>query len=70
MDTEGAFDVSGSEQEIPRIFALSALISSLQLFNLEKSIKTMDLDHVIFFTRIVERAGVANLKIFQVIIKA
>ena len=67
MDTEGVFDVSGSEQEVSRIFTLSTLISSLQLFNLKQNITSVDLDNLGVFTRFVEATGAENTRIFQVI---
>ncbi|RZC42285.1 GBP domain containing protein, partial [Asbolus verrucosus] len=51
LDTQGSFDNSTTITECATIFALSTLISSIQIYNLKENIKQCDLSHLEFFTK-------------------
>ncbi|XP_044265988.1 atlastin-like isoform X2 [Tribolium madens] len=46
IDTQGAFDHQTTFEDCARIFAFSTLISSVQIFNVMRSIKQYDLTHL------------------------
>ena len=50
MDTQGAFDSSSTVRQCATIFALSTMLSSVQLFNLSSNIQEDDLQHLQLFT--------------------
>ncbi|ELU03304.1 hypothetical protein CAPTEDRAFT_41770, partial [Capitella teleta] len=50
MDTQGVFDSQSTVTECAVIFALSTLISSVQVFNLSGNIQENDLQHLQLFT--------------------
>ncbi|KAI1697357.1 atlastin-2 [Ditylenchus destructor] len=50
MDTQGSFDSQSTVKECATIFALSTMISSLQIFNISHNIQEDDLQHLQLFT--------------------
>ena len=50
MDTQGAFDLSSTVRQCATIFALSTMLSSVQLYNLSSNIQEDDLQHLQLFT--------------------
>ena len=46
MDTQGAFDSESTVRDCATIFALSTMISSIQVFNLLQNIQEDDLQHL------------------------
>jgi len=49
VDTQGSFDNSSTFKDCASVFALSTLISSLQIYNLRGNIDSSDLEHLSFF---------------------
>ncbi|KOB73726.1 Atlastin, partial [Operophtera brumata] len=69
MDTQGTFDNSSTVRECTTIFALSTLISSVQIYNLAQQIKEDDLQHLQLFTQYGKLAvSEADAKPFQSLI--
>lgn len=54
MDTQGSFDKKSPMPEHNKIFALSALLASFQIYNVSKDIKQDDLEHLALFTSFAE----------------
>ncbi|XP_037072065.1 atlastin-1-like [Pollicipes pollicipes] len=50
MDTQGTFDNQSTVHESATVFALSTLLSSLQIFNLMGNVQNDDLEHLQLFT--------------------
>ena len=50
MDTQGTFDSSSTIQDCSTIFALSTLISSVQIYNIKENIKEDDFQNLLLFT--------------------
>ncbi|XP_061729264.1 uncharacterized protein LOC133534193 [Cydia pomonella] len=50
MDTQGSFDDKSSMRDCSLIFALSTLLSSVQVYNLSQRINESDLQHLQLFT--------------------
>jgi atlastin len=50
MDTQGAFDSQSTVKDCATVFALSTMLSSVQLFNLSSNIQEDDLQHLQLFT--------------------
>ncbi|KAK7103242.1 atlastin-2-like isoform X3 [Littorina saxatilis] len=50
MDTQGAFDSESTVRDCATIFALSTMISSMQVYNLSQNIQEDDLQHLQLFT--------------------
>ncbi|KAK6110232.1 Atlastin-1 [Brugia pahangi] len=50
MDTQGAFDSQSTVKDCATIFALSTMISSLQIYNLSQNVQEDDLQHLQLFT--------------------
>ncbi|GFN99090.1 Atlastin-3, partial [Plakobranchus ocellatus] len=50
MDTQGAFDSESTVKDCATIFALSTMLSSVQVFNLTQNIQEDDLQHLQLFT--------------------
>lgn len=50
MDTQGAFDSSSTVKDCATVFALSTLLSSVQVFNITLNIQEDDLQHLQLFT--------------------
>ncbi|KAK0398085.1 hypothetical protein QR680_002421 [Steinernema hermaphroditum] len=50
MDTQGAFDTQSTVKDCATIFALSTMVSSVQIFNLTQNIQEDDLQHLQLFT--------------------
>lgn len=50
MDTQGAFDSESTVRDCATIFALSTMISSIQVYNLSQNIQEDDLQHLQLFT--------------------
>lgn len=46
MDTQGTFDHTSTVKDATTIFAMSTLISSVQIYNLSGIIKEDDLQHL------------------------
>ncbi|KAI6229170.1 GB1/RHD3-type G domain-containing protein [Aphelenchoides besseyi] len=49
MDTQGAFDQQSTVKDCATIFALSTMISSVQIYNLQSNIHEDDLEHLQLF---------------------
>eukprot|EP00800_Vazella_pourtalesii_P018578 TRINITY_DN6039_c0_g3_i2.p1 TRINITY_DN6039_c0_g3~~TRINITY_DN6039_c0_g3_i2.p1 ORF type:complete len:390 (-),score=85.81 TRINITY_DN6039_c0_g3_i2:1921-3090(-) len=50
MDTQGAFDTKSTVKQNATIFALSTMLSSIQIYNLMSQIQENDLQHLQLFT--------------------
>ncbi|CAI4227833.1 unnamed protein product [Auanema sp. JU1783] len=50
MDTQGAFDSQSTVKDCATIFALSTMISSIQIYNISQNIQEDDLQHLHLFT--------------------
>lgn len=50
MDTQGAFDSESTVKDCATVFALSTMLSSVQIFNLSQNIQEDDLQHLQLFT--------------------
>ncbi|XP_071647435.1 atlastin-like [Temnothorax longispinosus] len=50
MDTQGAFDSQSTVRECATVFALSTMLSSVQIYNLSQNIQEDDLQHLQLFT--------------------
>ncbi|XP_054715611.1 atlastin-2-like [Uloborus diversus] len=50
MDTQGAFDSSSTVKECATVFALSTMLSSIQVYNISQNIQEDDLQHLELFT--------------------
>ncbi|GMR48211.1 hypothetical protein PMAYCL1PPCAC_18406, partial [Pristionchus mayeri] len=50
MDTQGAFDSQSTVKDCATIFALSTMVSSLQIYNISMNIQEDDLQHLQLFT--------------------
>lgn len=50
MDTQGAFDSQSTVRDCATVFALSTMLSSLQIYNLSTNIQEDDLQHLQLFT--------------------
>lgn len=46
LDTQGAFDTESTVKECATIFALSTMLSSVQVYNLHSNIQENDLQHL------------------------
>ncbi|XP_030022153.1 atlastin isoform X2 [Manduca sexta] len=51
MDTQGTFDSGSTVRDCSTIFALSTLVSSVQIYNIKENIKEDDLQHLQLFTQ-------------------
>lgn len=50
MDTQGTFDCDSTMKDCANVFALSTMISSVQIFNIQSIIQNDDLQHLQLFT--------------------
>ena len=50
MDTQGAFDLDSTVKDCATVFALSTMISSVQIYNLQSNLQENDLQHLQLFT--------------------
>lgn len=50
MDTQGAFDSQSTVRDCATVFALSTMLSSVQIYNLSQNIQEDDLQHLQLFT--------------------
>lgn len=68
MDTQGSFDSQSTVKDCATIFALSTMISSVQIYNVSQNIQEDDLQHLQLFTEYGRLALEDNLnsKPFQV----
>ncbi|XP_065933795.1 atlastin-1 [Magallana gigas] len=74
MDTQGVFDNESTLQDCASIFALSNLISSVQIYNLMQQLQEDDLQHLEFFTEFgklvseqADKTGVSNSRLIFLI---
>ncbi|KAK3597413.1 hypothetical protein CHS0354_040147 [Potamilus streckersoni] len=70
MDTQGAFDSESTVRDCATVFALSTMVSSVQVFNLSQNIQEDDLQHLQLFTeygRLALEANDNESKPFQVL---
>ncbi|XP_045174527.1 atlastin-2-like [Mercenaria mercenaria] len=70
MDTQGAFDSESTVRDCATVFALSTMISSVQVYNLSQNIQEDDLQHLQLFTeygRLALEANDNESKPFQVL---
>lgn len=65
MDTQGTFDTETTIGQNSTIFALSTLLSSVQVYNLSGNIREDDLQHLQLFTEYGKLACDGNEKAFQ-----
>ncbi|XP_075976680.1 atlastin-3-like [Anticarsia gemmatalis] len=65
MDTQGTFDTESDMGDNSAIFALSTLLSSVQIYNLRANIGEDDLQHLQLFTEYGKLASGADGKAFQ-----
>ena len=49
MDTQGAFDTTSTIKDCATLFALSLMVSSVQIYNLTQNIQEDDLQHLHLF---------------------
>ncbi|XP_022821574.1 atlastin-like [Spodoptera litura] len=68
MDTQGTFDSETTIGQNSTIFALSTLISSVQIYNLSGNIKEDDLQHLQLFTEYGRLACDTESKAFQTLL--
>lgn len=50
MDTQGSFDSQSTVKDCATIFALSTMVSSIQIYNVTHNIQEDDLQHLSLFT--------------------
>lgn len=68
MDTQGAFDSQSTVRDCATVFALSTMVSSVQVYNLSQNIQENDLQHLQLFTeygRLALEANENSAKPFQ-----
>ncbi|PAV64808.1 hypothetical protein WR25_01040 [Diploscapter pachys] len=68
MDTQGSFDSQSTVKDCATIFALSTMISSVQIYNLSQNIQEDDLQHLHLFTdygRLAMESSDSDAKPFQ-----
>ncbi|KAJ3619860.1 hypothetical protein MTP99_005512 [Tenebrio molitor] len=65
MDTQGSFDNETTITNCATIFGLSALLSSVQIYNLKENIKQCDLSHLECFSGFGQLIGGSNEYPFQ-----
>jgi len=53
MDTQGAFDSMSTVKDCATIFALSTLLSSVQVYNIMSNVQEDDLQHLQVFLSVV-----------------
>ncbi|XP_041037909.1 atlastin-3-like, partial [Carcharodon carcharias] len=69
MDTQGAFDNQSTVKDCATIFALSTMMSSVQVYNLTNNIQEDDLQHLQLFTEYGRLAmDESSLKPFQTLL--
>ncbi|CAB3256283.1 unnamed protein product [Arctia plantaginis] len=68
MDTQGTFDTESDMGDNSTIFALSVLLSSVQVYNLRANIGEDDLQHLQLFTEYGRLASTAEDKPFQTLL--
>ncbi|XP_015225141.1 PREDICTED: atlastin-1-like [Cyprinodon variegatus] len=50
MDTQGTFDSQSTLRDSATVFALSTMISSMQVYNISQNVQEDDLQHLQLFT--------------------
>jgi atlastin len=72
MDTQGTFDFQSTKQDCVNIFALSTLLSSVQIYNLSLKVREDDLEHLQLFAeygKLVKQAEKStDIKPFQTLL--
>ena len=71
MDTQGAFDSQSTVRDCATVFALSMMVSSVQVYNLSQNIQENDLQYIQLFTeygRLALEANDNSAKLFQIVI--
>lgn len=73
MDTQGAFDSQSTVRDCATIFALSTMLSSVQIFNLSSNIQEDDLQHLQLFTEYgrlaLEKSGTTPFQRLQFLVR-
>lgn len=55
LDTQGTFDSESTVKDCATVFALSTMLSSIQIYNLSQNIQEDDLQHLqVLFNSVVE----------------
>lgn len=65
MDTQGTFDSESVIDECTRIFALSTLLSTVQIYNISQNLKEDDLQHLQLFSEYGRMAAEKGIVPFQ-----
>ncbi|XP_072929623.1 atlastin-like isoform X2 [Epargyreus clarus] len=68
MDTQGTFDSESTVRDNATVFALSTMLSSVQIYNLSQNIEEDDLQHLQLFTeygRLAQQSNEGGRKPFQ-----
>ncbi|XP_048504895.1 atlastin [Athalia rosae] len=73
MDTQGAFDSQSTVRDCATVFALSTMLSSVQIYNLSQNIQEDDLQHLQLFTEYgrlaLERSGSTPFQRLQFLVR-
>ncbi|KAM5151675.1 RING finger protein 112-like [Mantella aurantiaca] len=57
LDTEGSLDIEGDQETCLKLYALSMLLSSYLIFNVNACLKTTDLDYLEMYLQVSELTG-------------
>ncbi|XP_050589344.1 atlastin isoform X3 [Bombus affinis] len=73
MDTQGAFDSQSTVKDCATVFALSTMLSSVQIYNLSQNIQEDDLQHLQLFTEYgrlaLQKSGVTPFQKLQFLVR-